>query len=410
MSGPFGSGVNLSYDWRQGLPVLRVRSATLQEPRLADAAALFARLSTPAVARFMSTPPSSPVGYERFIAWAQHERTLGRHACLAIVPNGEAEPVGLIQVRQLEAGFGGAEWGFALAEDYWGTGLFLESAHAIVDFTCRELHIHRLEARVSVENVRGNGVMKKLGASHEGILRQSFVNATRQTDQVLWALSGDDWLAAHPHQEYERTIPSLLQAPEGPRVSRSQSAVPWRAGLPELRSPAVTLRELRDTDAGTLAALLGDPDVGRYIAAPPSSAAGVRRFIEWTQDERATGSVICFGIVPPGLDAAVGIFQIHEREAPFHTAEWGFVLGRPYWGTGLFEASATLLLQFAFETLGVWRLEARAMAANARANAVLRRVGATDEGHLSRSFLLGGQYHDDVLWALLALDWRQHRR
>jgi RimJ/RimL family protein N-acetyltransferase len=50
------------------------------------------------------------------------------------------------------------------------------------------------------------------------------------------------------------------------------------------------------------------------------------------------------------------------------------------------------------------------MAANARANAVLRRVGATDEGHLSRSFLLGDQYHDDVLWALLATDWRQHRR
>ena len=399
----------MPYDWRQGLPVLSGRSATLREPRLADAAAFFARLSTSAVARFISTPPSSQAGYERFITWAQHERTLGRHVCLAIVPAGETEPVGLIQVRQLEAGFGGAEWGFALAEDHWGTGLFMETAHALVDFAFREVRIHRLEARVSVENHRGNGVMKKLGAIHEGLLRQSFVNATRQTDQVLWALSAGDWLAAHPHEEYQRTVPPL-QAPEAPRISRPPSAAPWRSGLPELSRAAVTLRELRDTDADTLAVLLGDPEVGRYIAAPPSSTAGVRRFIQWSRDERASGSVLCFGIVPAGLDAAVGILQIHEREAPFHTAEWGFVLGRPYWGTGLFEESAKLLLQFAFETLGVWRLEARAVAENARANAVLRRLGATDEGHLSRSFLLGGQYHDDVLWALLASDWRPHRR
>jgi len=223
---------------------------------------------------------------------------------------------------------------------------------------------------------------------------------------VLWALSANDWLAAHPHQEYRSTIPAL-QAPEAPRISRPPLAAPWRSGLPELSRPAVTLRELRDADANTLAVLLGDPEVGRYIAAPPSSTASVRRFIQWSRDERASGTVLCFGIVPAGLDAAVGIFQIHEREAPFHTAEWGFVLGRPYWGTGLFEQSAMLLLQFAFETLGVWRLEARAVAENARANAVLRRLGATDEGHLSRSFLLGGQYHDDVLWALLATDWRQ---
>jgi [ribosomal protein S5]-alanine N-acetyltransferase len=396
----------VAYEWRQGLPVLHGKTVTLREPRLSDAAAFYARLTTPAVARYISTPPNSPVGFERFIAWVQHERTLGRHACLALIPLGESEPVGLIQVRQLEAGFGGAEWGFAVAEDHWGTGFFMEAARATVDFAFRELRIHRLEARVSVQNHRGNGVMRKLGASHDGVLRQSFANAILQTDQVLWALSADEWLAAHPHPEYERTLPAL-QTPEVARIVRPPSAAPWRAGLPEVRGPRATLRELRDGDADTLAPLLGDPDVGRYIAAPPATVAGVRRFIQWTHDQRASGSVICFAIVPNGLDSAVGVFQIHEREAPFHTAEWGFVIGRPYWGSGLFEAGAALLLQFAFETLGVWRLEARALAENVRANAVLRRLGATDEGHLSRSFLLGGRYHDDVLWSMLATDWRQ---
>jgi len=41
------------------------------------------------------------------------------------------------------------------------------------------------------------------------------------------------------------------------------------------------------------------------------------------------------------------------------------------------------------------------MAANVRANAVSSGLARPGEGYLRRSFLLGGQYHDDLLWALL---------
>lgn len=44
---------------------------------------------------------------------------------------------------------------------------------------------------------------------------------------------------------------------------------------------------------------------------------------------------------------------------------------------------------------------------NGRANGALRTLGAAREGRLRRSFLVGHQYHDDVLWALLADDWRR---
>jgi RimJ/RimL family protein N-acetyltransferase len=43
----------------------------------------------------------------------------------------------------------------------------------------------------------------------------------------------------------------------------------------------------------------------------------------------------------------------------FSTAEWGFAVGSAFWGTGVFRESAELLLAFAFETIGVHRLEAR---------------------------------------------------
>jgi ribosomal-protein-alanine N-acetyltransferase len=180
-------------DWRQGLPVLRVRDASLREPVLADGAGLFARLTTPSVVKFLSTPPDSSEGFERFIAWMQHERELGRHVCYAIVPAHSPDPVGLIQVREIGPGFETAEWGFALDEALWGTGLFLPCARAVVDFVFRHVGVKRLEARAVAGNSRAHGVLRKLGAVEEGCLRQSFLLGGQYHDDVLWSILDTDW-------------------------------------------------------------------------------------------------------------------------------------------------------------------------------------------------------------------------
>ena len=398
----------MAYDWRHGLPILRGHSVTLREPRLADAGALYSHLTSPPVAQYISTPPPSAHGFERFIGWVQHERSVGRHACFGVVPDGSDEVAGLVQVRQLEADFGTAEWGFALGDAFWGTGLFMESAPMVIDFALRDARFHRLEARASVDNLRGNRVLEKLGAAFEGTLRDSFVNNLLRTDQMLWAIVADEWLAAHPAPSWLSSAPAETP-PETEPYHRQPPAAPWRAGLPQLKGQGVTVRELQPEDAPSLAVLFADPDVGRYIPPPPSSAKDFTRFIHWAREQRLSGSVLCFAVVPDGCEAAVGLLQMHELEPPFQNAEWGFALGKPYWGTGLFQRATEVLLRFAFDTIGVRRLEARAMAANARANAVLRRMGATEEGHLRQSFLLGGQYHDDVLWSILAADWRRQQ-
>ena len=65
------------------------------------------------------------------------------------------------------------------------------------------------------------------------------------------------------------------------------------------------------------------------------------------------------------------------------------------------------MVDFAFETLGVRRLEARAAVANGRGNGALRKIGAVQEGVLRRSFLSNGQHLDQMLWSILAEDWRR---
>ena len=179
----------------------------------------------------------------------------------------------------------------------------------------------------------------------------------------------------------------------------------WRKRLPVLHSAGVSLRELRRSDALSLKALLTTADVTRFISPPPTTVEGFERFIAWTQHEQRCGRYICFGIVPDGCEDAIGIIQVRQLEAGFTTAEWGFAIGRQYWGTGLFPAAAVSVMHFVFEHIGVHRLEARAAVANGRGNAALRKLGATSEGLLRKSFLRNGQYFDQVLWAIVADDW-----
>jgi ribosomal-protein-alanine N-acetyltransferase len=183
----------------------------------------------------------------------------------------------------------------------------------------------------------------------------------------------------------------------------------WRNALPVLAGSNFTLRELRAQDAPSLLAMLTTEEVSRFISPPPTTVDGFERFITWANRERQAGSYACFAIVPEGMTTAIGIFQVRSLEPGFGTAEWGFCMGSAFWGSGIFIEGARLILDFAFGVIGARRLEARAAVANGRGNGALRKIGAVQEGLLRRSFLRNGQYHDQVLWGILADDWRLQR-
>ena len=186
-------------------------------------------------------------------------------------------------------------------------------------------------------------------------------------------------------------------------------SVDWRAGLPVLSGPSVTLRELRASDAPSLFAMLTADDVARFISPPPASLDGFERFIAWTLRQRREGTYACFAVTLDASDTAVGIFQLRSLETGFGTAEWGFAIGSPYWGSSAFQEGAELMVQFAFDAVGVHRLEARAAVRNERGNAALRKLGAVREGRLRRSFLKNGEYYDQNLWTILDEDWYTKR-
>ena len=192
-------------------------------------------------------------------------------------------------------------------------------------------------------------------------------------------------------------------AAEAPQVVTTD----WRRAVPVLTGRCVSLRELRVSDAPTLFSMLTTREVARFISPPPTTVEGFERFIEWTHRERAAGRYICFAVVPEGMDSAIGIFQLRQLEPTFSTAEWGFAIGAPYWGTGVFMDAGRLVVEFAFESVGVHRLEARAAVGNGRGNGALAKIGAVKEAVLRQSFLRHGEYLDQALWSIVKDDWRQ---
>jgi RimJ/RimL family protein N-acetyltransferase len=152
---------------------------TLRELRASDAASLCALLTTEEATRFISAPPATVEGFERFIGWALHQRMAGTSICYAITVPGFDTAIGIIQVRQLDPDFSA--------------------------FTFQTLRVNRLEARAAVLNGRGNGALMKIGAVQEGILRQSFFKSGKFLDQALYSilptdarLAGGIGVSGHP--------------------------------------------------------------------------------------------------------------------------------------------------------------------------------------------------------------------
>jgi len=195
----------VSTDWKTGLPVLTGKRVTLRELRASDATSLFAMLTTEEVSRFISPPPTTVEGFERFIAWTLRMRELGTYACFAVTLHGSDTAIGIFQIRELEPGFGTAEWGFAIGSPFWGTGVFEESAELVLGFVFEKIGVHRLEARAAIVNGRGNGALVKIGAVQEGVLRKSFLRNGQYLDQVLYAIVEDDWRARRDGKSLART-------------------------------------------------------------------------------------------------------------------------------------------------------------------------------------------------------------
>jgi len=144
--------------------------------------------------------------------------------------------------------------------------------------------------------------------------------------------------------------------------------------LPVLARDGVRLREVHLSDAAALTALFKQPDVSRYLDPPPATIADFGSWIALSHSRRAEDRAACYTLVT-GQDEISGLFmalRFEDRDR----AEIGFAMAPHLWGTGVFQKTIDVYLDFLFNEWGIRTLVGKTQVGNVRAMGAMRKVGA----------------------------------
>ena len=174
------------------------------------------------------------------------------------------------------------------------------------------------------------------------------------------------------------------------------------------RGPMVVLQRPTVRDRAPFLALVhASRRFHRGRTSPPSTPAEYARYVARArQSNQATFLVRLRS--DGALAGAIELSQIVL--GVFRSAYLGDWVGTAHAGRGLMSEAVGLALEQAFGPLRLHRVEANVQPDFAASRSLLRRLGFTREGYSRRYLRIGGRWRDHERWAILAEDWREHRR
>ncbi len=174
----------------------------------------------------------------------------------------------------------------------------------------------------------------------------------------------------------------------------------------EFETPRLRLDALHLSDAAALLGYRADPAVARYQGWCPASLAEAEQFI---REQRAmpaflTGQWFQRAIRLRGDGALIGDLGVCLSDDG--QATFGITVSPFMQGQGVAREVVHALLDRLFGDMDVHRVHASVDPRNAASMALLRSLGLRQEAHFRESYLLRGEWVDDVIFAMLAREWR----
>jgi RimJ/RimL family protein N-acetyltransferase len=181
----------------------------------------------------------------------------------------------------------------------------------------------------------------------------------------------------------------------------------WGTHLPTLRAARLTLRTITEADVAEVLAVFCDPLVLRYWDGPlMTTHHDAMQYIERIHYGFRRRELMQWGIADVPTDAVIGTCTLTQLSATHERAEIGFALRQNRWGQGLGSEAVSAAIDFAFNELGLHRIEADVDPRNERSLQLLERLGFRREGHLRERYCMNGERQDAVMMAVLRPDWR----
>jgi RimJ/RimL family protein N-acetyltransferase len=171
---------------------------------------------------------------------------------------------------------------------------------------------------------------------------------------------------------------------------------------PTLQTARLLLRPFTDADTDAIFGLQSNPGVLRYWDAPPWKArTQAERFIDVCKRIEQEGTGARLAIERAAEGGFIGWCSLAQWNPEYRSARMGYCLDAAAWGQGFATEAAGAVLQWAFDTLDLNRVQAETDTRNIASSRVLEKLGFVREGTLREDCIVDGDVSDSWVYGLL---------
>ncbi|MFI1738089.1 GNAT family N-acetyltransferase [Streptomyces sioyaensis] len=184
--------------------------------------------------------------------------------------------------------------------------------------------------------------------------------------------------------------------------------LPYTPDYP-IRTERLDLRPVTQDDFAAIHAYQRIPEVCRYLYWGPLDEAGSRASVTAKTTRttlRESGDILQLAVVVRATGVLVGDVTFVWSSREHRQGGIGYVFHPDHAGHGYATEASRALLQLGFEELQLHRIQAELDGRNIASARLLERLGMRREGHLRENEFLDGEWADEVIYAMLAREWR----
>lgn len=180
--------------------------------------------------------------------------------------------------------------------------------------------------------------------------------------------------------------------------------------FPIIETPRLILRRVLESDASQILALRSNPETMRYIPRPlVTSIEEALEHYRMIDAKIEANEGINWAITLKGANELLGIIGHYRIQHENQRSEIGYMLLPEYQRQGIVTEAIDAVLQYGFETMNLYSVEAIIDPENSGSEKVLQKNGFVKEAHILENEYALGRFWDTVIYSLLKRNFRKTR-
>lgn len=178
--------------------------------------------------------------------------------------------------------------------------------------------------------------------------------------------------------------------------------------MPTLETPRLILRRIAMSDAKDIFAYSCDEEVARHVLwTAQKSVSEAKDYCRFMMRKYRNDEPSSWGIIEKATGKLVGTIGFMDYSEDNASVEVGYSLARWLWNGGYMTEALTRVIDYAFESMDINRIEAQHELTNPSSGRVMEKCGMRKEGVLRQRLYNKGKYVDVALYAIVRCDWRK---